>query len=323
MKTKYRILVTPTSFLKPQNARAKNLLEDFAAEVVYNDLGVPLQGDEILKRLEGIDGYIAGLDYITSDVIEDMPSSVQVISRYGVGVERVDLAACAKKGIKLCNTPGANSVAVCELAFAGMLAVSRNLIRLHEAVERGEWPRNEGCELYGKTLGIIGLGAIGKNLALRAKAFGMNVTAFDPFMDTIFAKENDIEVSDLHSVLTYSDYVSLHLPLNEQTRHMINAETIKDMKKGVIIVNTSRGGIVDENAAAEALKFGKIGGLVIDAFEQEPLKDSPLKGLPNVLLTPHTGAHTAEAIDKMGYMAVENLINVLNGKPCKHELKLS
>lgn len=315
-----KILVTPTSFLKPENAAAKAKLELFADEVVYNDLGRPLQADEILERLDGVDGYVAGLDYITADVLEKAPASLKVISRYGAGVDRVDMAAATAKGIKVTNTPGTNSVAVCELAFALMLCAARNVPKLHTAVEKGEWPRSQGIELRGKTLGIVGMGAIGKNLAIRAKAFGMTVNAYDPYFDEAFAKENGIGRLELDEVLTTSDFISLHVPLNDSTRHMIDAEKIAEMKDGAIVINTARGGIIDEQAAAEAVKSGKLGGLGLDAFEQEPLIDSPLKGLDNVIFTPHTGAHTAEAVSGMGSMAVDNVIAVLSGKECPHVL---
>lgn len=312
-----KAFVSSTSFLKPQNAAAKAMLESFFDEIVYNELGVPLKGDEILTRLEGCDAYIAGLDYITADVIEKMPASVKVISRYGVGVDRVDIPAAKSRGIIVTNTPGANSTAVCELAFALMLSAARNIPQLHEAVTAGEWPRSEGIELAGKTLGIVGMGAIGKRLAVRAKAFEMNVLAYDPFFDEAFASANGIVKADLDTVLETADVVSLHVPLNDSTRHMIDAARIEKMKKGVIIINTARGGLIDEEAAAEALKTGKIGGLGLDAFEKEPLLESPLKGLPRVIFTPHTGAHTGEATSNMGNMAVQNAIAILKGEPCR------
>lgn len=319
-----KILVTPTSFLKPQNAAAKKLLEDFADEVVYNDLARPLQEDEIIARLDGVDGYIAGLDYITADVIEKMPASVKVISRYGAGVDRVDMDAAKKKGIAVTNTPGTNSIAVCELAFALMLAAARSIPKLDKAVRNGEWPRNQGIELCGKKLGIVGLGAIGRNLATRAKAFGMEVMAYDPFFNAEFAKANDIEggsgAEDLDNIIRNADFISLHVPLMDSTRHMINSEAIAKMKDGVVIINTARGGIVDEAAAVEGLKSGKIAALCLDAFEQEPVTDSPLKDFDNVIMTPHTGAHTNEAVAGMGMMAVENCIAVLKGEQCKHIL---
>lgn len=316
-----KALVTSTSFLKPQNAKAKALLESFFDEIVYNDLGVPLAGEQILQRLEGCDAYIAGVDYITADVIEKMPESVKVISRYGVGVDRVDLAAAKARGITVCNTPGANSTAVCELAFALMLCACRNIPQLHQAVTDGLWPRSEGVELAGRTLGIVGMGAIGKRLALRAKAFEMDVVAYDPFFDETFAAENGIVRMELDELLKTADVVSLHVPLNEQTKHMISRERIATMKDGVIIINTARGGLIDEAAAAEAIASGKLGGLGLDAFEQEPLLDSPLKGLPRIIFTPHTGAHTGEAVSNMGTMSVQNAIAVLRGEPCPYILK--
>jgi len=313
-----KFLVTPTSFDKPVNAQARALLEGYADEVVYNDLRIPLQGEDLLTRLEGVDGYVAGLDYITAEVVERMPDTLKVISRYGAGVDRVDLAACKRRGIVVTNTPGANATAVCELAFGLMLAAARNIPALHAAVEKGEWPRSDGMELAGKTLGIVGLGAIGKKLALRAKAFEMQVQAYDPYLDERFAAEQGIRALTLDELLQSSDVVSLHVPLNEQTRHMINANRIEAMRDGAIIINTARGGLIDEAAAARAIQSGKLRGLGLDAFEQEPLKDSPLIGLPHVVFTPHTGAHTAEAVQKMGMMAAENAIAVLKGEACPY-----
>ncbi|NLD34881.1 MAG: phosphoglycerate dehydrogenase [Clostridiales bacterium] len=315
-----KILVTPTSFEKPENAQARALLEEFADEIVYNDLRIPLQGDELLSRLQGVDGYVAGLDYITAEVVERMPDTLKVISRYGAGVDRVDLAACKRRGITVTNTPGANATAVCELAFGLMLAAARNIPALHAAVEKGEWPRSDGMELAGKTLGIVGLGAIGKKLALRALAFEMQVLAYDPYLDQNFAAQHGIRAMALDELLQASDVISLHVPLNEQTRHMINAQRIQAMRDGAIIINTARGGLIDEEAAAQAIRSGKLRGLGLDAFEQEPLKDSPLIGLPHVVFTPHTGAHTAEAVQKMGLMAAENAIAVLRGENCPYTI---
>ena len=315
-----KILVTPTSFKKADNAAARALLESYADEIVYNESGIPLQGDALLALLQGVDGYIAGLDYITEAVVEKMPESVKCISRYGIGYDRVDLASCTKKGIKVTNTPGANATAVCELAFGLMLCAARDIPRLHRAVEAGDWPRSTGCELAGKTLGIVGMGAIGKKLALRALAFEMQVAAYDPYFDEAFASAHGIKRMELDELLTSSDVVSLHVPLSDATRHMINEGRIASMKKGAIIINTARGGLLDEAACAKALSAGKLGGLGLDAFEQEPLLDSPLKGLPNVIFTPHTGAHTSEAVSNMGMMAVQNLIDVLSGKDCRYVL---
>ena len=283
-----KVLITPTSFLK--NPEAKAMVEAFADEIVYNPQSRPLEAEEILALLDGVDGYIAGLDYITADVIRRAPASLKVISRYGAGVDRVDLETAKERGITVTNTPGTNAVAVCELAFGLMLSLARSIPRLDSAVKKGEWPRNDGRELAGKTLGIIGFGAIGKNLATRARAFGMRVAAFDPYFDQAFASQHGVE----HKTL--------------------------DEKKGAFIINTARGGLIDEAAAASALKSGQLGGIGLDAYEVEPVTDSPLLGLDHVIMTPHTGAHTNEAIAAMGIMAAQNLIDVLSGRDCKYKI---
>lgn len=313
-----KLFITPTSFLK--NAQAKAMAEAFADEVVYNPQSRPLEATEIVELLDGVDGYLAGLDYITSDVINRAPASLKVISRYGAGVDRVDLEAAKARGITVTNTPGTNSIAVCELAFGLMLCLARAIPRLDGAVKKGEWPRSEGTELAGKTLGILGFGAIGKNLALRASAFGMQVAAYDPYFDEAFANEHGVLQKSLNEVIETADFLSLHVPLTKETQHILGAEAIARMKRGAFLVNTARGGLVDEAAAASAIKAGQLGGIGLDAYEVEPVTDSPLLGLDNVVMTPHTGAHTSEAIAGMGVMAVQNLIDVLQGKGSKHTI---
>ena len=312
-----KILVTPTSFLKPDNKAAQEKLNAFADEVVYNPYGRPLTAEEIPALLEGCDGYIAGLDYITAGAIEAAPDTLKVISRYGAGVDRVDLAAARAKGITVTNTPGTNATAVCELAFGLMLSLARGIPQLDRAVKRGEWPRRNGTELCGKTLAILGLGAIGKKLASRAQAFGMQVCTYDPYVDEGYARAADIEICDLDTAIRKAHFISLHMPLTPETRHILDADRIAKMREGVYIINTARGGLIDEQAACEALKSGKIAGLGLDVYEAEPPSDSPLMGLDNVITTPHTGAHTAEAVSGMGLMAVENLIAVLTGSECR------
>lgn len=311
-----KILITPTSFLK--NPQAKAMVEAFADEIVYNPQTRPLEAEEIIELLDGVDGYIAGLDYITAEVINRAPSSLKVISRYGAGVDRVDLDAAKAKGITVTNTPGTNAVAVCELAFGLMLCLARAIPRLDKAVKNGEWPRNNGIELAGKTLGVVGFGAIGRNLATRAKAFGMDVIAYDPYFNAAFAAQHGVEQKSLDEVIGGADFISLHVPLTKETKYMIGEDAISRMKDGAFIINTARGGLVDEAAAAKAIRSGKLGGIGLDAYEAEPVTDSPLFGLDNVVMTPHTGAHTNEAIAGMGLMAAENLISVLQGEDCRY-----
>lgn len=312
-----KILLTPTSMQKGQKSIALDILKKFTSDLVYNPYGRPLTEEELIPLLKDCDGYFAGVDYITEKVIKEC-NNLKVISRYGVGVDRVDLLAAKQKGILVTNTPGANSVAVAELAMGLILNVARNISVLDKKTRGGEWVHSSGIELGGKTMGILGLGAIGKNLAKYAQGFSMKVMAYDPYMDEEYAKDNNIKVAAFDQVISNSDVISLHLPLNEETWHLINEVTINRMKKEAILVNAARGGIIDEDAAYEALKEGRLGGLGLDAFEMEPPKASPLFELDNVVITPHTGAHTKEAIENMDIMSVENLINLLSGKDCKY-----
>lgn len=310
-----KILVTPTSLQPGKNERALASLYEFADEIIFNETGRPLQEEELIPLLQDCDGYIAGLDFVTEKVLRRCPK-LKVISRYGIGYDRVDIRAAIECGIKVTNTPGANSVAVGELAFGLILAAARKISYLDRSVRKGEWVRSCGMELRGKTLGICGLGAIGKIVASCASGFKMNVIAYDPFINDAYCKENNIENVTFEELIRRSNIVSLHLPLLESTHHMINDEVIKQMPDGAILINASRGGIIDEDAAYEALKSGKIGGLGLDAFEEEPPKNSKLLELDNVIATPHTGAHTQEATDNMANLSVKNLIDVLSGKEC-------
>ena len=230
----------------------------------------------------------------------------------------MDLKTAREHHIAVTNTPGANAEAVGELAFGLALSIARKIPSLSAQTSRGEWTRSTGMELAGKTIGIIGLGAIGRVVARCARGFSMNVISYDPFMDTAYASEHNIKIGSFQELLSQSDIITLHLPLTAQTRHIINADTIGLMKNNVILINASRGGIIDETAVCDALKSGKIGGLGLDAFEKEPPSGSPLLALDNVVATPHTGAHTKEATENMAALAVDNLIHVLTGKDCPY-----
>lgn len=315
-----KILVTPTSFLKPETQQIRDMLEHFADRVTYNETGRPLEEEELLSLLPDVDGYIAGLDYITRRVLESAPK-LKVISRYGVGTDRVDLAAAAERGITVTNTPGANANAVAELTFALMMTCARNIPSLDRTVRGGGWPRSEGMELKGKTLALIGLGSIGKIVARRALAFDMFVAAYDPYPDTVFAAENGIQLCTLEEALCRADFLSLHLPLTNETRHLIGKEEILRMKHGAVIINTARGGLLDEYAVTEAVTSGRLRAAAADAFEEEPVRSSPLLQCEGVVLTPHTGAHTKEAVLEMSRMAAENCIAVLNGQPCANKVR--
>jgi D-3-phosphoglycerate dehydrogenase len=312
---KMKVLVTPTSFKPEKGGSALALLRSFCTDIIFNPKEKPLTEDELIPLLSGCAGFIAGLDDITRKVIESS-SELKVISRYGVGVDNVDLQAAREKGVLVCNTPGANANAVADLTFGLLLCLARKIPMLDRKTREGQWLRSTGFELYGKTIGIIGLGAVGKAVAKRAAGFSMRIMAFDPFINMEYANANGIIAAAFDEVISESDFISLHLPLEEKTRNILGEKTMKAMKKSAIIINTARGGLIDENAAFELLKSGHLGGLGLDAFETEPPLSSPLFSLDNVVVTPHTGAHTGEATSAMAEMSVKNLIDALSGKDC-------
>ncbi|MDD2957779.1 MAG: phosphoglycerate dehydrogenase [Lachnospiraceae bacterium] len=311
-----KILVTPTSLQPGKNDKMLQKLKNFSEDLVFNETGRPLTEEELGEALADCDGYIAGLDFVTEKALENC-SKLKVISRYGAGVDRVDLQAAKAKGIKVTNTPGVNAEAVGELAFGLILSAARKISYLDQQTRAGEWVRSSGMELSGKTIGIFGLGAIGKVVARCAKGFDMKVMAYDPFINEEYCRQNDIQAASMEEVLKAANVISLHLPLLDSTKHLINEQAFQMMKEGTIVINASRGGIIDEAAAYDALKSGKLGGLGLDAFEVEPPKASPLFEFPNVVVTPHTGAHTKEATDNMAQAAIDNLIAVLSGEECR------
>lgn len=310
-----KILVTPTSLQPGKGSAALEVLKEFSDDLIFNPTGRPLTEDELIPLLKDCEGYVAGLDFISRKVIEACPK-LKVISRYGVGYDRVDVEAAKEHGVIVTNTPGVNSEAVGELAFALILAVARKIPYLNEDTRKGGWVRSTGFECLGKKICILGLGSIGKVVARCAQGFGMRISAYDPYINEAYCKEHDIAIVSFEEGIRNADVISLHLPLMDSTKHIINKEAITQMKDGAVLINTSRGGIIDEEAAYEALKSGKLGGLGLDAFEQEPPKDSPLFEFDNVVVTPHTGAHTKEATDNMAKASIKNLIDVLNGNAC-------
>lgn len=312
-----KILVTPTSLQPGKNETALVLLRNFADELVFNPSGKPLEADALIDLLRDCDGYLAGLDSVTKDVLDACPN-LKAISRYGAGYDRIDLTAAKAHNIPVSNTPGVNAEAVGELAFGLLLSVARKIPMLNQSTRSGEWVRSTGMELKGKTIGILGLGAIGKVVARCAQGFCMNVTAYDPFINAAYCEENKIENCTFDELIAKSNVISLHLPFTPETKHIINADAINKLPDGAIIVNTSRGGLIDEDAAYYALKCGKLGGMGLDAFEMEPPKNSPLFQMDNVIATPHTGAHTKEATDNMANASIQNLIDLLSGKECPY-----
>jgi D-3-phosphoglycerate dehydrogenase / 2-oxoglutarate reductase len=310
---KARLLVSPTSYGK-NDPRLKTELEAVVSEVVYNPAGKPLTSAQVANLLPNIDGYIAGLDEIDRCALQNA-NQLKVIARYGVGVDNVDLDAAKQLGITVTNTPGANSVSVAELALGLMLALARQIPAADAAVHHGKWPRLTGISLEGKTVGIVGLGAIGKQLARRLTGFDCRILAYDPCPDEPFAQNHRLEFCTLPELLFRSDFVSLHMPLLPDTRGMVNSIFLEQMKQGSFLVNTSRGEVIEEEALLQALHSGHIRGAALDAFAVEPPDPhGPLLAHPNVIGTPHLGAQTDGATSNMGWMAMNDCLAVLKGQ---------
>ena len=312
-----RVLVTATSYAK-NDVRLKSELEAQVGEVVYNPTGKPLPSADLANLLPGMDGFIAGLDGIDRAALESA-DQLKVIARYGVGVDNVDLDAARERGILVTNTPGANAVSVAELTIGLILSLARHIPEAAGAARKGEWPRLSGLTLEGKTVGLLGLGATGKQVALRLSGFGCRVLAYDPLVDADSAIRYAVTFLPLEQVLRQADFVSLHMPLLDETRGLVNAGFIEKMKPGAFLINTARGELVDEPALVQAIQKKRLRGAALDVFSQEPPSlDNPLLSLPEVLVTPHCGSHTDGATDAMGWMALRDCLAVLRGEPPEH-----
>lgn len=255
---------------------------------------------------------------VTADVIDAAPELV-AIGRAGVGVDNIDVEAATRRGIVVCNSPEGNTVAAAEHTMALMLALARNVPAANASVGAGEWKRSAfvGVELLNKTLGIIGLGKIGSEVATRAGAFGMKLLGYDPFIAADHAARLGVQSVALDDLLSGSDFITVHVPLNKDTQHLIGTENLAKVKPGVRIINVSRGGVVDEAALAEAVEDGRVAGAGLDVFEREPPAESPLLGLDHVVLTPHLGASTAEAQIKVAVDVAQQVLDVLGGSPAR------
>jgi phosphoglycerate dehydrogenase-like enzyme len=307
-----RVLVTATSYGKNDPALFSQLKERLG-EVIYNTTGKPLDSQQLQALLPGMDGYIAGLDCIDRQAIQTA-DMLQVIARYGVGVDSVDLAAAKEQGIIVTNTPGANSVSVAELAVGMMLALARNLVTATQATKAGQWPRLNGVSLEAKTVGILGFGSIGKNVAKRLCGFDCTILAYDPLLPEGPA-EYGVQLLSQNEVIEQADFLTLHCPLGEQNRGMVNTDFLARMKPGAFLINTARGELVDETALLRTLQEGRLSGAALDVFsKQPPDPNNPLLALPQVIATPHTGAHSDSATNGMGWGALVNCLAVLQGQ---------
>lgn len=304
-----KVLVTPRSFGK-ENPDLFLRLERSGLSVVRNDTGAVLDKENMKKLLAPCEGIIVGIDPLDREVLSAAPQ-LKAISKYGVGLDNIDLMECERRGIKVSRTVGANSQAVADYAFALILGVARRVADIDRRCRVKNWGKVTTLDIYGKTLGIIGLGAIGKAVARRARGFDMRILAADEVWDYAFAEQNDVLRADVDRICAEADFISLHCNLTPATNCIVNASRIASMKNTAVLVNTARGGLIDEDALLEALQGQKIWGAGLDVFAQEPPTNPAWYELDNVILGSHCSASTRGAVEQMGTLAVDNLLRDL------------
>jgi D-3-phosphoglycerate dehydrogenase len=274
--------------------------------------------EELAKTIGQYDAIVVrSRTKVTAEILR-ATNNLKVAARAGVGVDNIDVKEAEARGVKVINTPEAPSVAVAELTMGFLLSMARAIPMADRKMKNGEWIKSTltGRELKGKTLGIVGFGRIGYQVAKRAKAFEMRILAYDVAIEKLMdsVKETGAEAAPLQDLLKRSDFITLHVPLLPETMHMIGEKEISSMKNGAYLINTSRGGIIDEEALKKALKAGKLAGAALDVFEEEPPKDMSLSGLDNIVCTPHIGAQTEEAQKEAGILVAEKLIEIFRGE---------
>ena len=302
----------------------------FAAEPGWEILTHDQLPDGLQAALADADALVVRSAVQVDDALMEHAPKLRVVGRAGVGVDNIDADAATRRGVVVMNTPGANAVAVAELTIGLMLALARKLPVANATMHAGKWEKKnlQGAELRGKTLGILGLGRVGLEVARRARGFGLEIIGSDPFVSAAVARENGIKLVSVEELMSGSDYITLHVGLTPQTAGVINAKTLAAMKKGVRIINCARGELVDEAALVAALKSGHVAGAALDVFTVEPPKDSPYADLSNVILTPHIAGSTAEAQEAVGiqiamqvreYLKLGVVQNAVNLPSLSHE----
>jgi len=290
------------------------VLRDAGFELVFPKRAFVLSEQELLDALPGICGVIAGSEPYTPRVLA-ANSQLRVIARAGVGYDAVNVPAATENGVAVAIAPGTNQESVAEHTFALILALAKDLPNQHNAIRAGKWPRRANLPLRGRTLGIAGLGRIGKAVAERGKAFGMKLIAYEPYPDAAFVAPVGVTLVSFERLLAESDYLSLHMPLTEQSRHVINEQSLAKMKPTAYLVNTARGGLVCEADLYRALEAGRIGGAGLDVFEEEPpSKLNPLCRFENVVVTPHAAGVDLQSRDDMAVSAARTIVALSRGE---------
>ena len=286
----FKILIS--DFMAEEGIKILKDVKEFEVDI-KTDLS-PAELKTVIKDYDAL--LVRSSTKVTKEIIESA-EKLKVVGRAGVGLDNVDLEPASKRGIIVMNTPGGNTISTAEHTMSLILSLSRNIPQADASTKKGNWERKKfmGVELYGKTLGVIGLGRVGSEVAKRAASFGMKVIAYDPFLSLDKAKELGVESVELEAIFKRSDYITVHTPMTNETKYIIDKKAIGKMKKGVRIINCARGGIINENALLDGLKSGKVSGAALDVYEKEPPGDSPFFKFENVILTPHLGASTEEA----------------------------
>jgi D-3-phosphoglycerate dehydrogenase len=303
-------------YMIPFLDRFKPEFVKYGLELIVPDVQERMEEDDLLKYAGQFDGTICGDDRYTARVVKACSPRLKIISKWGTGVDSIDAPACSRFGVKLGRTPNAFTTPVSDTVLGYMLAFARKGPWMDAAMKRGEWQKIPGKTLSECTLGIIGIGNIGKAVTRRAKAFGMKVLGTDIVeIDHVFISESGIEMTNLETLLSNSDFVSVNCDLNPTSHHLINSKTLAQMKSSAVLINTARGPIVDENALVAALRSGQVGGAALDVFEFEPLpKDSPLLKMDNVMLAPHNSNSSPTAWERIHWNTIKNLVEGLGMK---------
>ncbi|MFH0731999.1 MAG: phosphoglycerate dehydrogenase [Candidatus Omnitrophota bacterium] len=303
---------------------SKEGIEILKKEKFEVDEKTKLTPDELKKIIKDYDALIVRSETkVTADIIK-ASKNLKVIGRAGVGLDNVDATEASKKGIIVMNTPGGNTISAAEHTMSLILALSRNIAQATASMKKGEWNRKKfmGVELYEKTLGVVGLGRIGTEVAKRALSFGMKVIAYDPYLTIDKAKQLEIQLVTLKELFASADYITVHVPLVADTKHLISEKEIKQMKDGVRIINGARGGIIDEAALLDGVKSGKIAGVALDVFEKEPPEESELLKMDNVITTPHLGASTQEAQVNVAIDIAKQVADALLGRGVRNAVNI-
>ena len=307
-----KVLITSNSFGK-FDPKPRKMMEDLGWEVVGNRYHHIMNEEEMMGEVPGVDAIILGSDTVSKKVL-DQADSLKIISRYGVGIDNIDLQEAERKGITVTVTKNCNTEAVADYAIGLMLATARHICNVDQSLKKGEWKKETGLDLCHKTVGVIGLGAIGRQVIKRLKGFDCKIIGYDKYLDEAYCKENNIEIASVEEILCNADIITLHVPGNPDGTPMIGADELSMMKQDSILINTARASLVDEEALIAALKEKRIYGYGTDVFDGEPHIRKEFETLDNVVLSPHTAAVSVEAINKMTNCAVEHILEYFNVK---------